>query len=113
VTEMDEEKGYIQRDPNMTKLARELSSFSRGAGIVGFSIKYSATEGNLKIHEAFQKFAFDEANNEYLVAIDKLLNNAKFIDYFRVLDERITRLENKEDVVEEKEEKADDMPKTF
>lgn len=113
-TEMDEKKEYVGRDPKMTELARSFSTMSRDVGTVGFMVKYSATEGNIKIHEDFQKYAFENANNEYLMAIDKLMQNAKFIDYFRVLDERITRLENGMQVKEEKEEvEADSMPKTF
>ena len=96
-----EKKERVSRDPQMLDLAKELSGISKNVGTVGFMIKYSATPGNLKIHEGFQRYAFDEANNEYLVAIDKLLQNAKFIDYFRVLDERITILENKEQLKEE------------
>jgi len=99
---MEEKKEFIGRDQTMIDLAKDLSKISKNAGTVGFTIRYSATSGNLKVHEAFQKYAFEEANNEYLLAIDKLLKNAEFIDYFKVLDERVTRLENAALLVEEK-----------
>ncbi len=113
---MNEKKEYVGRDPTMINLAKELSTMSRNAGTVGFTIKYSATKGNIAVHEEFQKYCFDEANNEYLIAIDKLMQNAKFIDYFRGLDERITVLENKEDVPKEdveEEKEEEDVVKTF
>jgi len=110
---MDEKKDYIMRDPGMTELARELSGLSRNAGTVGFMVKYSATKGNIKVHEEFQRYAFDTANNEYLVAIDKLLQNARFIDYFRELDERVTRLENKDGVPTEGKDDVKEKVKTF
>jgi len=104
---MEEQKQFIMRHPKMTELARDLSIMSKNIGDVGFSIKYPATEGNISIHENFIRFAFDETNGDYIVAIGKLLdycNSSKRIDS---IEDRVGVLEvflidnvNKEEVKE-------------
>lgn len=110
----------------MDDLITNLNDVSNNAGVVGFKIKYAAIPSNKKTHEEFVKFAFDEANNNYLTAINILL---KYKDIFRTLD----RLENEMSEVKDrmellkefvlvnsqivkeevKEEKGPKRPKTF
>ena len=78
---MEEEKE--NSEVAVSELITNLNEVSRNAGVVGFKIKYTAIPSNKKTHEEFVKFAFDEANNNYLTAINVLL---KYKDIFRTLD---------------------------
>ena len=111
--EVCDDKVFLKRDPKMTELARNLSGLSKNAGTVGFIIKYTATDPNIRVHEEFQRFAFEEANNEYLLAISKLLDHARFSRYFEVMDQRLSALEAevyKNGLQEEKKE-VESVPK--
>lgn len=90
---MEEQKMFYVPNTKMTGLARELSSFSKNIGDVGFSIKYPATESNILIHEEFIRFAFSECNGDYIVAIGKLLTNSKINSRINMLEDRISTLE--------------------
>jgi len=95
-------------------LARELSDISKNTGRVSFKVSYTATDGNLKIHEDFQRFAFAKANNEYLAAVGKLLEYQKIFEYLVDLDERLSKLEAQDVVPKEEDKKeVDDEIKTF
>lgn len=100
--EMSEEKTVMD-------LAKEFSEVSRGVGKVSYRITYTATPGNTDIHKRFQKFCFEQTNNEYHAGIGKLLDYAAFLNYLMELEGRIADLEDKlskltkSDVVDVKE----------
>lgn len=91
---MDEKNGY-DKHPDMVKIARELSGITNSAGKVGFAVTYTATPGNLSVHEAFQKFCFEKSNNEYLAGIGKLLEFAAIYNWLTEFDRRLLVLEAK------------------
>lgn len=90
---MSEEKKVYSKHPEMTELARNLSNVSRNIGNVGFSIAYPATESNIGTHERFIRFAFDEANGDYIVALSKLLDFAELSTRIDSIEQRIQLLE--------------------
>lgn len=98
---------------NTDELSRTLNEMSKNAGTITFPIKYTSTESNRKIHQEFIQFAFDTSNNEYLMAIGKLLEYRKIFDKLFELETRVLALEiqvfSKQE--EKKEEKKD--VKTF
>lgn len=104
---------------SMFDLSRELNELSKNAGSVSFSVGYTATEGNISIHEAFQRFAFENANNEYLMAIGKLLEYKDIFEYLLDLNQRVSVVESEVKVLGEKPEpvvepkKEEDKNKTF
>lgn len=104
----------------MYELSKELNSISKNAGSVSFSVGYTATDGNLKIHEAFQKFAFDNCNNEYLMAIGKLLEYKEIFEYLLDLNQRLGFIESEVKLLVDKDEsntseskKVENKNKTF
>lgn len=80
----------------MVALTKELAEVSRGSDRVGFAITYSSTEGNVEIHERFQRFCAERANNEYLAGIGKLLDYAEFMIAWLNHEERLQSLEKAE-----------------
>lgn len=102
--EMDGRKLDVQ------ELTQTLNDISRNTGKISFKVTYTATEGNMEIHKAFQEFCFDKANNEYLAGIGKLLECAAFMDYLLDINARLDNLEKMivqkttEPVVETKKE---------
>jgi len=90
---VEDVKNVYERNPKMTDLARELSIISKNIGNVGFSVKYPATESNIGIHERFIRFAFDEANGDYIVAIGKLLDYAELGTRIDSIEQRLQMLE--------------------
>lgn len=117
--EEQNEKQFIPSHPSMVELAKGLSDITRKAGRYKFLITFTATEGNLKTLEEFQKYAFAKANNEYLIAINKLLEYSDIFNYMQNMENRISLLEaevysNAMRNKETKEEKVEDKgPKTF
>lgn len=103
--EMIEEKNM-----DMSDLAKELSEVSRKAGKVSFKITFTATPGNIEIQKRFQQFCFDQANNEYLMGIGKLLDYAAFLGYLVELEQRVEALERGK-VVSSEVSKEDDSVK--
>lgn len=104
------------RHPDMAKLAKELSSVTQASGKVGFAITYTATPGNVAIHEAFQKFCFERSNNEYLAGLGKLLEQSTIYGWLIDFDQRLVALESKEAsrvAPQEKEEIVTKTVKTF
>lgn len=92
---VDEMKERIVRVESTARLAKELSDVSRQSVRTGFNIQYTATPGNVEVHERFLKYAFEEANNEYLVAISKLLECAEWVEYLKQLSARLDIVESK------------------
>jgi len=92
-------------------LVKYFSDVSRNSGKVTFKITYTATPGNILIHKAFQKYAFDEANNEYLAAIGKLLDNASFIEIYKDINQRLCAVEAK--IAEQEAPVVQEKHKTF
>jgi hypothetical protein len=84
-----------EKKMNMFELSKELNSISKNAGTINFSVGYTATEGNIKVHEDFQRFAFEKANNEYLMAIGKLLEYKDLFLYLFDLNQRLGVVEAK------------------
>ncbi|HEY9702087.1 MAG TPA: hypothetical protein V6C58_06560 [Allocoleopsis sp.] len=114
--EMDRKENFIPSHPNIMDVAKNFSEVSKNAGRYKFLITFTATEGNIKILQKFQKYAFDNANNEYLVAINKLLDYAEIMEYFKSIEHRVALLESELDVLKEKSkivESNDDVIKTF
>jgi hypothetical protein len=105
--EKEQRSDRYDRHPDMLKVAKELSAMTSGAGKVGFAITYTATRGNLNTHERFQKYCFENSNNEYLQGIKSLLDLAEVFDYFasfvEELDKVKLRLEALENGVQERE----------
>jgi len=101
-------------------LTKELSTISRNTGKRSFKITYTATEGNMQIHNCFQQFCFDKSNNEYLAGIGKLLDATSNMEVLKSFDERlrvveailVQKIDTKAEIKEEKEEE-DEGPKTF
>jgi len=101
------------------------NDISKNAGIVSFKIKYAAIPSNREIHKDFTEFAFNEANNNYLNAINLLLKYKKIFDWFEVFEQRISQIEynmeglrdhvinNGEEENNKKENKDSGKPKTF
>lgn len=83
-----------EKKMTVDELSKSLSEISRNTGKRSFKISYTATDGNTKIHESFQRFCFERANNEYLAGIGKLLELSEVFQYLIHLDERISLLEN-------------------
>jgi hypothetical protein len=105
VVEMvEEKKNVVKNKQSMFDLSRELNELSKNAGSVSFSVGYTATEGNISIHEAFQRFAFESANNEYLMAIGKLLEYKDIFEYLLDLNQRVSVVESEVKVLGVKEE---------
>jgi hypothetical protein len=110
-----------EKKMNMYELSKELNSISKNAGSINFSVGYTATEGNIRIHEDFQRFAFEKANNEYLMAIGKLLEYKDLFVYLfdlhhriGVVEAQVESLMNKEETVKEPEPvKVEEKNKTF
>jgi hypothetical protein len=70
---------------------------SKNAGVVSFKVKYTAIPSNRKVHEQFAKFAFEEANNNYLNAINVLLKYKQIFDWFEMFEARLNEVESKMD----------------
>lgn len=87
------EQKQIVRPSSIVELSNALRDVSKNSGIVVLQIKYNATPGNVKIHEAFLKYAADETNNEYLMAIGKLLTMAELGKRVDSLQQRLEALE--------------------
>lgn len=90
---MEDGKKDFYRPPQVFNLVKELNEYTKNIGTVALLIKYQATPGNLKTHEEFLKFAFEEANNEYMVAIGKLLTFAKLSERLDSIEHRLNALE--------------------
>jgi hypothetical protein len=93
-------------------LGKKLTKMSSENGDMGFSIKYTATDGNLRIHEDFIKFCFDNSNNEFLQGIKLLLDSYKtaelisdMAEYLSVLDLRVSDLKNEIESLQVKDNK--------
>jgi len=78
--------------------------------------------GNIKVHEDFKQFAFDEANNNYLEGLKLLLTYKKVFDmvmyYNDRMDEFDVKLAGLRDMIlrdRDEEDKQEDSgkPKTF
>lgn len=78
---------------DMLELSRALSDISKNKPKAWFKLSYTETEGNVRIHKAFQEFCFERTNNEYLAGIGLLLEYAKFVELMNDMNDRITRLE--------------------
>ena len=99
---------------DVDEVSKTLNEMSKNAGTITFPVKYTATDGNRTIHKEFVRFAFDTSNNEYLMAIGKLLEYKKMFDKLFELESRILVLETKMySKPEEKEEEENRLPKTF
>lgn len=95
-----------KRFNDRTELARHLSDISRNEGKVSFVITYTGTDGNIGIDKAFQKFCYDETNNEYLAGISKLLQIKEHYDELKRIDEVVATFEERLIVLEDLFEKA-------
>ena len=110
------ERQFIPSHPSMVELARGLSDITRKAGRYKFLITFTATDGNLKTLEEFQKYAFAKANNEYLIAINKLLEYNDIFTYMQSMENRISLLESEvysNAMRKEETKKVEDSIKTF
>ena len=101
----------MEEKKDVAEMIEELNEVSKNVGTMGFSIKYTATPGNVKIHKAFKQFAFDTSNNEYLAAIGKLLEYYDMFRYIALLEERISVLEQAERVRQDVQQKEDESKK--
>jgi hypothetical protein len=120
---MEEKRNeFIPSHPSIMDVAKGLSEASKNAGRYKFLITFTATEGNLKVLQKFQRFSYDNCNNEYLVAINKLLDYVDIFNYLKSLDSRISILEEEilelkagkvEIKEEQKEVKKEEGIKTF
>lgn len=72
-----------------------LNDVSKNAGTISFKVKYTAIPSNQKAHADFATFAFEEANNNYLNAINLLLKYKKIFDWFEVFESRLDEVESK------------------
>lgn len=93
---MDDKKvetSGFYRPSKIFDLVKDLNEYTKGIGTVAMLIKYQATPGNMQIHEDFLKYAFEEANNEYMVAIGKLLQLTKLGARIDALEQRLNILE--------------------
>lgn len=103
----------------INNLSKEFSDVSRGSGRVSFMVGYTATPGNVRIHEEFLRFSFDSCNNEYLAAIGKLLEYKQIFEYLLDLNQRLGFVEAELKALSEskckceKEEKKEEVVKTF
>lgn len=109
-----------KRIETINDLTKEFSDVSRGSGKVSFKVGYTATPGNVRIHEEFLRFSFDAANNEYLAAIGKLLEYKQIFEYLLDLNQRLGFVEAELKAVvkskckcEEKKEEKERVVKTF
>ena len=107
---MNEQKDGNEFDT--VEAAKFFSDISRNSGKISFRILYTGTDGNISIHKEFQKFCFEESNNEYLQGIKVLLdayNHLKNLqgieEYLSILEDRIEALE-KANIEVKKEKKA-------
>jgi len=98
---------------DVDEVSKTLNEMSKNAGTITFPVKYTATDGNRNIHKEFVRFAFDTSNNEYLMAIGKLLEYKKIFDKLFEMESRVLALESKLYSVPEKKEEEDELPKTF
>lgn len=91
------------------------NEISKNAGVLSFKVKYTAIPSNQKVHEDFARFAFEEANNNYLNAINLLMKYKSVFDWFEVFENRITEVELKmdglRDYVVEATQQKEDKPK--
>jgi ADP-glucose pyrophosphorylase len=106
----------MEEKVEVNDVVQELNDISKNVGTMGFSIKYTATPGNMKVHKAFKQYAFDNANNEYLLAIGKLLEYYDLFRFLVALDERVAELEKQMKLMSEvkvEEPKKEDKKKVF
>ncbi|MHA1911887.1 MAG: hypothetical protein ACTSYA_09345 [Candidatus Kariarchaeaceae archaeon] len=75
------------------EISDSLKDISNKTGSITFNVKYTDTEGNRKIHDLFIAFAKEEANNNYLSALQLLL---KYKDIFNWMDRLNLRLDDLE-----------------
>lgn len=90
---LDKPKENMYPKTELFELARKLNTVTRNTGTVIFPIKYTATDGNQKIHKEFIEYTFNDANNEYMVAIGKLLEYKKVHDRIALLEAQMRSLE--------------------
>lgn len=83
----------VKEMKDVFEISKDLNDLSRKVGTVAFQIKYSSTDGNKDIHKRFLEYAFKNANNEYLVAIGKLLDLEDFDKRFSELEDRLAAME--------------------
>lgn len=74
-----------------------LNEMSRNAGSVSFNVRYSAIPGNRKVHKQFVEFAANEANNNYISAINLLMKYRTIFEWLDRINERLDDLEFKEE----------------
>jgi hypothetical protein len=109
-------EGFIPSHPTIMDVAKGLSDASRSAGRYKFLITFTATKGNLDSLQKFQKFCFEHCNNEYLVAITRLMDYASIFEYLKNLEARISLLEQElasKEAVSDEPSKKDMVPETF
>lgn len=93
-----------------TELAKVLSDISRNSGKVTFKITYTATNGNLDIDKAFQKYCSKFSNNEYLAGIGLLLQAWEHYKDVRSLEVYLQSIDSRLKVLEDKATKDTDEP---
>ena len=97
------------------ELINDLNEHSKNAGTVVFKVKYTAIPSNREIHKAFAKFCFEEANNNYLNGISKLLIYKSIFEVFERFEDRLSKaeynLEQLRDFILSKENENEDNGK--
>ena len=103
------------KNPKIVQITKELSDYYKTSDRVGFAVTYTSTEGNLDVHERFVRFCAQNANNEYLLGISKLLEYAEFVTLLLDIDRRLQVLEkgSVKPVVEETKVIVDKEVKTI
>jgi hypothetical protein len=79
------------------EITNNFNDVSKNPGSIFFKIKYTAIPSNEKVHQEFTKFAYDEANNNYLSAINLLLKYKQIFSWFENFELRLTETESKMD----------------